>query len=202
LDELVSFMPVKRFKEGEGIGEQARVEVTFEKNTQPGADEMEVVVQLLENASRSGNFEGLLEPARRWASDEQANSDPDNAALAKRFNELTEFARAAKKHKNIDQAMWLAVKLGAIATEAGIRLTWGDDAISGRKVRDGGEKGHVKAYGTRQERYRKDTAIADAYRLARQIEGNKTQAKKTVANQFSCSPRTVERALNRAKLTD
>lgn len=93
------------------------------------------------------------------------------------------------------------IEFGLIYGEAKLKFNWEKLALNGKKVKDGGKRGHEIAHGSEAEKQAKRIAIKQ--RLA-QIQDsdpkiNLTRARAKVATEFGVSSRAIQRAITKLR---
>lgn len=129
---------------------------------------------------------GLIPGVERGFADSREN-------YASRMRWRIDLVRSAIKAGKADKAARYALELGQLISAFEVKHRWESHALRGEKVRRSADKGHEKAYGTREEkqaRWHKLQQAVDEI-MAANPTLHITQARKTVAHALGVSIRTL-----------
>jgi hypothetical protein len=93
------------------------------------------------------------------------------------------------------------IEFGLIYGEAKLKFNWEKLALSGKKTKAGGKKGHEKAFGSETEKLAKRIAYQQSVNeiLSSDPNINLTRAREKVAKKFGVSTKTIQRATSSLK---
>lgn len=108
--------------------------------------------------------------------------------------------RKAREHlqaSTIDDAMALAFAAGQLVNEAGMKEMFDAEFAIGADVREGGQKGHERAYGNEEEKVARRAEYTKAFDSARASGLGIMNAYAEAAKVFTVSARTISRAIKK-----
>ncbi len=126
-----------------------------------------------------------------------ASDSPEGYAVSLLFliNRANRLAAAGA----IDEAMATAFTAGQQINEAAMKEIWEADALRGEKVLESARRGHAEVHGSEEAKTRRRAAYVRAFEAERKKGQSKMEAYEAVARQFDVDPRTIQRAVARAR---